>query len=63
MTHPKFILAGLFLIFISLFGQQAFAANPECSDIQIDTYTVRTQVGNSTIESFLISNTASERCL
>ncbi|MDD5148541.1 MAG: hypothetical protein PHH08_03700, partial [Candidatus ainarchaeum sp.] len=61
MTHPKFILAGLFLIFISVFSQQAFAANSTCSDISIDAHAVRITVGDSIIEGFSIRNSGQER--
>ncbi|MDD5162892.1 MAG: hypothetical protein PHD95_01650 [Candidatus ainarchaeum sp.] len=49
------------MILFSFFGQQVFAANPECSGISIDTYTIRVLVGNSSIESFSIRNSNSER--
>jgi len=49
------------LIFLGLFSQQAFAFNPSCSDIEINTYTIRTEAGKSNIAGFTVSNHSSER--
>ncbi|HLD58124.1 MAG TPA: hypothetical protein VI977_00580 [archaeon] len=60
---PKFVLLGLVLIFISFATQQAFGTqlNPQCSDITVNTGTIRVEAGKTAIESFTITNSAGER--